>query len=177
MTRTALTSMVVGFVLAGTAPSVAARPERLDCNQVRTAVQSQLDAACSCERAATHNEYVRCVANKLRELSACHRADDGTLACGPVPLPCVGRIRRTASRSACGSNEVTCCIPKQLDCVNDPAPGDGKPQGTCAGTARACDKVADCAAPKCVSAVNAERCQLAGGTVGIGKDCTTACVP
>jgi hypothetical protein len=150
-------------------------PRRVDCDQVRRTVQSQIDATCSCESAATHAEYVRCVANKLRQLSECHKGDDGKLACGPVPRACVGRVRRVASRSACGSNEVTCCIPKQLDCMNDPSPGDGTAKGTCAGTNRSCDKASDCRISRCVSAINAERCQLAGGTVGNGKDCTTAC--
>jgi hypothetical protein len=151
---------------------------RADCSKARSAVRSQIDAACPCDNDAPHADFVRCVTTKLHELSACPRGADGKPICGPVPRTCVGQIRRIASQSACGkSDAVTCCIPKQHDCADDPAPGDGNPQGKCSGTDRPCDKVGDCLIAKCELAPNAERCQLAGGTLGKGKDCSTACAP
>ena len=173
----ALAGVAVAFAVAAAALDAPTTAGRFDCDQVRRNVKSQIDAACSCERAATHAEYVRCIANKLRELSACPKGEGGKITCGPVPRACVGRVRRVASRSACGSKEVTCCLAKQLACVNDPSPGDGEAKGTCAGTTRPCDKVSDCRVPRCVSAPDAERCQVVGGTLGNGKDCTTACAP
>ena len=177
MRRVVVAAMALVFTLTGAVSGSAAPPGRPDCDQVRQNVKGQIDSACSCEGAATHGEYVRCVTKKLRELSDCRPAEDGKLSCGPVPRACVGRIRRAATRSTCGSNEVTCCIAKQHDCVNDPAPGDGTAAGTCAGTPRPCDKITDCRLPKCSSASSAENCQRAGGTVGTSRDCTTACAP
>jgi hypothetical protein len=175
MRHVAVGAMALVFTLAGAASGIAASPRRAECERVRQTVKAQIDGACSCEGAATHSEYVQCVTRKLREMSACQTGEDGKLLCGPVPRACVGNIRRVATRSTCGSNEVTCCIAKQHACVNDPSPGDGNAQGFCAGTPHPCDKVTDCQIPKCVSATSAENCQHAGGTLGTSKDCTTAC--
>jgi hypothetical protein len=169
--------MALLFTLVGSASGFAASSERVECERVRQNVKAQLDSACSCEGATAHAEYVRCVTKKLRELSACQTGEDGKPICGPVPRTCVGNIRRVATRSTCGSNEVTCCIAKQHACVSDPSPGDGNAEGVCAGTPHSCDKGTDCQIPKCVSATNAENCRHAGGTLGTGKDCSTACAP
>lgn len=177
MRHVAVAAMALGFTLLSTVSGMAAPLRRAECEQIRQNVKGQLDSACSCDGAATHGEYVRCVTKKLHELSECRPGEDGKLACGPVPRTCVGNIRRVATRSTCGSNEVTCCIAKQYACVNDPTPDDGKAEGTCAGTPHPCDKPTDCQLPKCVSATSAENCQRAGGTTGKSKDCTTACVP
>jgi len=179
MTRSeALIGTLAALALLSTGAGTAYAIERADCAKVRGEVHSQIEAACPCDGDVPHAEYVRCVTKKLHELSACQPGPDGKPACGPVPHMCVGQIRRTASRSACGkSDNVTCCIPKQHDCAGDPSPGDGNPLGMCSGTNHPCDKVADCLIAKCHLAPNAERCQLAGGTPGKGKDCSTACVP
>jgi hypothetical protein len=66
-------------------------------------------------------------------------------------------------------------LPKQRDCVGDDAPGDGKKDGTCSGTKRACDRITECLVSKCELAATAERCALIGGTVGNGRDCARAC--
>jgi hypothetical protein len=154
-----------------------ARPAGPDCEAAQAAAQAEIQAACPCGGPGAHADYVRCVTKKLRELSACAAGEDGKRACGPVPRQCAGKIRRVASRSACGKPAamVTCCVPKQRDCEGDATPGDGKQDGTCTGTKRKCDRVADCLVPKCELAATAERCGLIGGSVGSGRNCATAC--
>jgi hypothetical protein len=165
--------------LAFPVTDAAARPAAPDCDAAQAAVKADIDAACPCAGPGNHGEYVRCVTKKLRELSACSADDSGTRSCGPVPRQCAGKIRRLASRSACGKPEstVTCCVPKQRDCEGDGTPGDGQQDGTCTGTKRKCDRVTDCMVPKCELAASAERCGVVGGTVGNGRDCTSACAP
>lgn len=171
-----IVATVVAFVLV--APAAAnPRPGGPDCEAVQAAVRAEIDAACPCDGPNAHGGYVRCVTKKLHDLSACEPDAEGKRSCGPVPRLCAAEIRRTAARSACGkpANLVTCCVPKQRDCAGDSTPGDGKKDGTCAGTSRPCDRVTECMLPKCQLAANAERCGLIGGTVGSGRDCTTAC--
>ena len=177
-TLQAFAGAIVSIAILGGGTAAAATARSSECSDVQRAVQGQIDAACPCAGATVHGEYLRCVIAKLRELSACHTGEDGSTVCGPVPRQCLGRIRRDAARSACGMpNAVTCCIPRQHDCVGDPKPGDGDPQGTCTESDRRCDRVADCAIPRCRFAPSAERCRLAGGTPGTGADCSNACAP
>lgn len=165
----------IGLAALGAAPAGAARP---DCDAARQTVQREIEAACPCDTAKNHAEYVRCVTKKLRTLSECTTSADGTRTCGPLPRACFGSIRKLASRSACGDDAgVTCCVPRPRDCVGDAHPGDGKAEGLCSGTTHPCDRIADCSVPKCSVAPNEERCRLRGGTVGRGKDCSTACAP
>jgi hypothetical protein len=70
---------------------------------------------------------------------------------------------------------VTCCLPKQHDCMGDPEPGNGRKQGTCSGTRRRCDTLEDCVLARCQLTTSVDHCNLAGGTVGTGKNCRTAC--
>ncbi len=149
---------------------------RQDCAAAAEAAKAAIDAACPCDGAA-HPEHVRCVTKKLKELSACKPDANGQRTCGSVPRVCVGKIRKVASRSACGkaAETVTCCVARQRDCVGDANPGDGKQDGTCSGTKRKCDRVTDCMVPKCELAATAERCTAVGGTVGKSRDCATAC--
>ena len=174
-----LPAFVVALVaLCLLAPAGAgAKPPTQDCATAAQAVQADLDAACPCDTAADHEQHVRCVTKKLRELSACAPGTDGKRSCGPLPRVCAARLRQTATRSACGkpASTVSCCIPRQRDCVGDQSPGDGKQDGTCAGTKRPCDRVTECVVPKCQLAGSAEGCTALGGTVGNGRDCATAC--
>ena len=95
-----------------------------------------------------------------------------------MPRRCLGAIRRVASHSTCGAEElITCCVPHQQDCRRDPHPGDGKAEGTCGRTNKPCDKVEDCMVRRCQPAVSADSCRAKGGTLGNGKDCSTACAP
>ena len=172
--------MIAATLALGLSASNAdARANGPDCEAAQAAAQSEIAAACPCGGPGTHADYVRCVTKKLRELSACTAGEDGKRSCGPVPRQCAGKIRRVASRSACGKSAetVTCCVPKQRDCEGDATPGDGQQDGTCTGTKRKCDRVTDCLVPKCELAATAERCGLIGGTVGNGRDCATACAP
>lgn len=178
MTKTLGSFAATLVALTLMAPAAAfARANGPDCDAAQKAVQAELDAACPCDGANAHADHVRCVTKKLRDLSACAPAADGKRACGPVPRQCAAKIRRIASRSACGKPAamVTCCVPKQRDCEGDPTPGDGSKDGTCTGSTRKCDRVAECMVPKCEPAATAERCGLVGGTVGSGRDCATAC--
>jgi hypothetical protein len=170
----AATLVTVGLLGSGEA---FAKREQPDCEAAQQAVKAELDAACPCDAADRHGEHVRCVTKKLRELTECPPSAEGKKPCGTVPRACAAKIRRLAARSACGkpAGMVTCCVPKQRDCTGDPMPGDGTKAGTCDGTARACDVVADCLVPKCELASSAERCGLIGGRVGSGRDCATAC--
>ncbi len=166
------------FALCLMAPGAAlARGEQPDCEAARKAAQAEIDAACPCDSASGHAEHVRCVTKKLRDLTACTPSAEGTKVGGTVPRRGVAKIRRLAARSACGkpAGMVTCCVPKQRDCAGDTTPGDGQKDGTCTGTTRKCDRVADCMVPKCELAATAERCGLVGGSVGRGRDCATAC--
>jgi hypothetical protein len=167
---------LVAFGLLGPG-SALAKGEQPDCDAAAQAVKAELDAACPCDAAGGHAEHVRCVTKKLRDLTACAPSAQGKKACGTVPRVCAAKIRRVAARSACGkpAGMVTCCVPKQRDCAGDATPGDGTKSGTCTGTDRACDVVADCMIPRCELAATAERCTLIGGTVGRGRDCASAC--
>ena len=115
-----------------------ARSTDVDCDAAQKQAKAALDAACPCDGAGDHAAHVRCVTRKLRELSACAPDADGKRSCGPVPRACMAKIRRLASRSACGkaAETVTCCVAKQRDCAGDANPGDGKKAGTCTGTKR-----------------------------------------
>jgi hypothetical protein len=179
MTKT-LALVTTALALALFAPAAqAARPDAPDCEAARKAVQAEIDAACPCDGPSAQGNYTHCVTKKLRELSACEAEAKGKRSCGPVPRQCAAEIRRTAAHSACGRHPemVTCCVPKQRDCAGDPSPGDGNKEGKCSGTSIACDRITECLLPKCQLAANAERCDLIGGTVGHGRDCTTACAP
>lgn len=171
--------VVASLALVLVAPTVgqAARPDAMDCDASHRTVRAEIDAACPCDAAAGHPEYVRCVTKKLRELSACTQGADGTRSCGPVARLCAAKIRRIASRSACGqpATTITCCIPKQRDCVGDNTPGDGKLDGTCSGTTRRCDRITDCLVSRCELSPTKERCDLVGGKPGRGRDCANAC--
>jgi hypothetical protein len=169
---------IVAAILIGSVGTAAQAADRQRCDDVRRTVQPQLDAACPCASAKNRAAYSRCIADKLRELSACHKDSEGTQTCGPVPRICLFSFRRTASRSSCGEPDaVTCCVPRQHDCLNDPTPGDGKQEGTCSRSHKPCDTLRDCRIPTCRLATSADRCKHAGGTVGSGKDCSTACTP
>ncbi|MEB2285071.1 MAG: hypothetical protein B6D46_10040 [Polyangiaceae bacterium UTPRO1] len=154
-----------------------ARPTGVDCTAALGAAKATIDAACPCDTPGNHADHVRCVTQKLRALSACSPDASGKRTCGSVPRACVAKIRRLASRSACGrsAETVTCCIAKQRDCVGDPNPGDGIKAGTCTGSKRKCDRVIDCKVPRCEIAASAERCIAVGGTLGVGRDCSSAC--
>ena len=172
--------VVASLALVLAAPSVgsARPPDAMDCDASHRGVRAEIDAACPCDSSGGHADYVRCVSKKLRELSACTQGSDGTRSCGPVPRLCAGKIRRIASRSACGqpAETITCCIPKQRDCVGDNAPGDGHQDGSCSGTTRRCDRITDCVVSRCELSPTAERCRLVGGKPGRGRDCANACV-
>ncbi len=159
------------------APPASARPTGPDCEAAQKAAQAEIDAACPCDGAAAHSDHVRCVTKKLRELSACTPDTSGKRSCGSIPRQCVAPIRRVASRSACGkpADTVTCCVAKQRDCAGDSNPGDGRKDGTCTGTKRKCDSVTECMVPRCQLAGSADRCAALGGTLGTGRDCSTAC--
>jgi hypothetical protein len=171
-------AFAIALVLVAPSGSFA-RPAGQDCDAVQSAVQTQIEAACPCDAAAAHADHVRCVTKKLRELSSCAPDANGKRSCGSIPRACVPGIRRIASRSACGkpAENVTCCVPKQRDCAGDEHPGDGQQDGTCTGTRskKKCDRVTDCLVPKCEVAASAEVCDAIGGTVGTGRDCSTAC--
>lgn len=169
-----VTMMLIALAVAPTAHAI----DRPQCDDAQKSVQPQLDAACPCTSAGSHAEHVRCVNDKLRALSACPKDADGKQKCGPVPRSCVASLRRVAMRSGCGNPDaVTCCVPRQHDCVNDPTPGDEKKEGKCSGGQQPCDTLADCRIPTCRQASSAERCVAVGGTVGKSKDCSTACAP
>jgi hypothetical protein len=177
MTQSHLSIVVVAALAVLIATAAPAKSTSPDCKSAAEALQSEIDAACPCDAAADHDQHVRCVTKKLRELSACVPGSDGQRSCGPLPRVCAARLRQTATRSACGkpASTVACCIPRQRDCVGDQSPGDGKQDGTCAGTKRQCDRVTECLVAKCQLAGSAERCTALGGTVGSGRDCATAC--
>jgi len=177
MTKTLGIIAAIALALTMLTPGAArARATETDCDAALQAAKADLDATCPCD-GADHSAHVRCVTKKLRELSACTAGTDGKRSCGSVPRTCVPKIRRLASRSACGkpAEMVTCCVGRQRDCAGDSTPGDGKKDGTCTGTKRKCDSVTECVVPKCELAASAERCGVLGGTVGKGRDCSTAC--
>jgi hypothetical protein len=178
MTKTlgAIAALALSITALAAGPAWA-RARDVDCDTAQQAAKTALDAACPCDGAANHAEHVRCVTQKLRELSACTPDAGGKRTCGSVPRACVAKIRRLASRSACGraAETVTCCIAKQRDCAGDEHPGDGVKDGTCTGTKRKCDRVTECMVPRCEIAASAARCTAVGGTVGTGRDCSSAC--
>jgi len=176
MTRFSVLTGAIALTLLLAAQPAHARAERADCEAVHDTIAAQLTSACPCDGFPSHGKYVRCVTRTLRSMADCETGTDGTQTCGPVPRQCVGKIRRVASRSACGRGDaVTCCLPKQHDCRGDAAPGDGDKKGTCTGSKKRCDTLADCLLQKCQLTTSADHCELAGGTLGQGKNCRTAC--
>jgi len=156
----------------------AALAAKRGCGDDRAALQAEIDTACPCASATSRSAYIRCVGDKLRDLSGCRKGPDGAPICRPVSRSCATAVRRAASQSACGDvDTVACCIPHQHDCANDPKLADGKKEGTCSGTKIPCDSMADCVLPRCRQASSAARCTQIGGKVGSGKDCNTACSP
>ena len=107
--------------------SAAKRPEgrghggpgsgRSRCDVGACDVATALEDVCPCEDAASHGEYVHCVAHAAKELVA-----DGTIA-----HRCRGRVVRLAAQSVCGrANAVTCLVPTSScaddgTCINDPS--------------------------------------------------------
>ena len=171
-----LVGIAASIVLWAGAAGVASA-QRADCDSVAESVRAQIASACPCDAASARGGHVRCVTKKLHELSECKKGDGATKDCGPVPRQCLGRIRRIASASTCGQPElITCCIPRQENCRNDPHPGDGKAEGTCGSGKKPCDKLEDCVVPRCQRAASPDRCVSVGGTVGKGADCATACI-
>jgi hypothetical protein len=169
---------IVALLLTMALPGVSNTTVRHGCGDGQAAVQAQIEAACPCAATASRTAYLHCVNDKLKELSGCRKAADGAPVCRPVSRSCASAARRTASGSVCGETAtVACCIPRQHDCVNDKKLADGKKEGTCRGTDRPCDGMADCKIPRCRSASSAERCVQIGGTLGTTKDCSTACAP
>lgn len=178
MTKTLGTIAALAFALTAlTTGTASARPTEVDCSAAQAEAQAAIAAACPCDGAGNHGDHVRCVTKKLRELSACTSDPSGKRSCGSIPRACVPKLRRLASRSACGKpvESVTCCVAKQRDCEGDSNPGDGVKDGTCTGTKRKCDRVTECMVPRCEVSASAERCTAIGGTLGTGRDCATAC--
>ena len=112
--------LIATIALSLTVSTPTAAPARVtaaDCETAAKAVKAEIDAACPCDSAPAHTDHVRCVTKKLRELSSCGPGADAKRSCGSIPRVCVPKIRRVASRSACGQPEgtVTCCVGKQRD--------------------------------------------------------------
>ena len=169
MTRFSLLTGAIALALLA-APTAPAQAARIDCEAVHDRIDAELTAACPCNDFPSHGKYVRCIARTLRAMANCDKDE-----CS-VPRKCVGKIRRVASRSACGrADAVTCCLPRQHDCRGDAAPGDGNKEGVCSGGKKRCDVLADCLMRRCQLSTSADHCQLAGGTLGNGKNCRTAC--
>ena len=160
-------------------PSICAAGLRHGCGgDARASLQAQVDGACPCATASSRPAYLRCVNDQLRDLSGCRKGPDGKPICRPISRACATAVRRTASQSTCGEPDtVTCCIPRQHECVGDLKPADGKKEGRCSATSRPCDGLADCLITRCRAASSAARCLQVGGTVGAGKDCNSACAP
>lgn len=176
MTRFSLLTSAIAVSLLLAAPTAPAQAERIDCEAVHDRIAAELASACPCDGFPSHGKYVRCITRTLRTKAECQTATDGSQECGPVPRKCVGKIRRVASRSACGrGGAVTCCLPKQHDCRGDTTPGDGNKQGVCSGSKERCDTLSDCLLQKCQLTTSTDHCKLAGGTLGQGKNCRTAC--
>ena len=90
------------LVLLGTAGGAGARPARPPCDMATlVSAQLALAAACPCETAVNHGQYVSCAAHWA--VQAVH---DGTLPRGD----CRRRLRRAVVHSTCGKPDVaTCC--------------------------------------------------------------------
>jgi hypothetical protein len=72
------------------------------CSAQRCAVETAIDQACPCEGAASHGQYVRCVAHAVKDLAAS----------GIVARGCRGKVVSCAARSACGHpGRVSCFLP------------------------------------------------------------------
>jgi hypothetical protein len=149
----------------------AKRPEPITCpDDVVTALaercpcdgQHQLDGSVVPHK--NHGQYVRCVVqfrNALRKGGCLTRELHRTIA-------------RCAARSTCGKDGlVVCCLTDMARC-DDPAPGNGTPEGVCGNDdERACDVDADCVSVRGRVARDEDSCVAAGGTVaGAGSVCT-----
>jgi hypothetical protein len=134
---------------------------KIDCEPARCAVQSAINAECSCGEAGNHGQYVSCVAHVVRRL-----AGDGT-----IPINCKGKVTRCAARSTCGKDGfVTCNIPTD-DCVVPV----GAVTGTCAEDPTiVCTTDLDCGA-KCKIKSSSDRCTASGGFVGVSATCCPSC--
>lgn len=155
-----MTMLALAALLVAAVPT-ASLAQSDECAEARCAVQSQINAECSCDEASNHGRYVSCVAQVVNRLSK-----NGT-----IPTNCRGRVKRCAARSTCGKpGFVTCTIPIST-CVIDPT----TQAGTCANDPSvACAQDLDCGS-RCSTKRTAELCEEKGGTVGAGS-CCAACV-
>ena len=67
---------------------------QVDCDAERCDVQAQIDAACPCDTATNHGEYVRCVRAQAKSL---------------VSKQCRGKVVRCAAKSTCGKDGAVAC--------------------------------------------------------------------
>jgi hypothetical protein len=94
-------SSLLALALLGATP-VLAVPDRPACDaDMLASTRAALDAACPCDMAETHGQYVSCAAGVIKEAV---RNDT-------LPRECRRALRTGASRSTCGKPEgfVTCC--------------------------------------------------------------------
>ncbi len=127
-----------------------------ECEAARCAAQAAIDGACSCDAAANHGSYVRCVVRAIKHLPA-----------DTMPHRCRGRVVRCAAHSTCGNPDlVTCLVPTSRcdqtsgTCTNDPA--------------KDCIDDTDCGAT-CSIASSDTACEASGGTVGDASNCCPSC--
>jgi hypothetical protein len=129
-----------------------------DCEAERcsTAVQDAV-AACGCDTAATHGQYVSCVARAMNSL-----AQDGT-----IDQSCKGKIKRCAARSDCGKPAFETCTKGQT-CLNGACVN--APSQTCTMDSD-CPAVTKCHVVRIAPVPTPDKCSASGGTAGSGSCC------
>ena len=132
--------------------------EEPSCEDLRCALQEQLNADCTCGAADNHGSHVSCVAHAVNALA---RAGD-------IPNNCKGKLTRCAARSTCGkAGRTTCLIPTYGTCVDGLCAHDGE---------TVCTVDTECVTSvRCKIASSDERCVEHGGSPNGPGTCCSAC--
>jgi hypothetical protein len=149
---------ILSFII--TALFFVSQPARVfaqDCEAERCAAEAAIAAACPCDSAENHGDYVSCVADAVE---------------GLVSEECRGAVVRCAARSTCGKEGAVACLkPKRSGCDRN--------TGTCRkNPAVSCESSRDCVVgTKCSIKRSAEKCTDHGGVVSGSDSCCAECVP
>ena len=98
--RIRILGILAALLLLATAPAGAKPPTRNCDDAAIAAAQALVMAACPCDMASTHGQFVSCAARVVNE-----KIQDGTIG-----RDCRRTLRRGAAHSTCGKlGFVTCC--------------------------------------------------------------------
>jgi hypothetical protein len=156
-------TFVAAVALALVATGARAQDTELTCEDARCMFQGEVDARCPCSGNRNHGQYVKCVGQVIRELTAAN----------PEFKNCRGKLVRCAARSTCGKEGFVTCTRVELGTC-DTSTGFCLDEGI---TDVACTTNDQCVVgSRCSTKRSAEQCTDRGGIVGDSPTCCSDCV-